>query len=59
MNSKNRFFVIATVVLSMTLGACSTAPSMDELIDDTQLNTTGSTEGQGGGGGDDLPPSKS
>lgn len=54
MNSKNRFFAIITVALSLTLGACSTASDMDEIIEDTQLNAPASTEGQGGGG--DIPP---
>jgi len=56
MNIKNRFFAMAFFAISMTLGACSTAPNMDEVIKDTEINAPApsNNDGQTDGGGD-LP----
>lgn len=55
MNNSRNFLALVLLAMGMTFGACSQDDTMDELIDNTEINSP-SPSGSGDTTGEDEPP---
>jgi|GEM_PF-1122807 len=51
MNNQKTIFAISLIAVSLAFGSCSTAPDMDEVIKDTEINAPAPSNGDGNGDG--------
>ena len=57
MKNLRSVFALLFMVMSIGFSACTEDPTMDDVLNNTEINPASPTNGgQGGGGGDDLPP---
>jgi hypothetical protein len=55
MNNSRNFLALVLLAMGMTFGACSQDDTMDELIDNTEINSP-SPSGSGDSGSETDPP---
>lgn len=57
MKNLKSIFSIMLFVVAVGFSACTEDPTMDDVLNTAEINSPApSNDGQGGGGGDGLPP---